>query len=81
MLTSKQLPTVTVCLVLISHKEVLHETLESLLLSSSTAKFVNLRTQAPIFVTGKERKLETKGKDCNKQQKLVKMHKINELLL
>lgn len=46
-LTSKQLPTVTVCLVLISHKEVLHETLESLLLSSSTAKFVHLRAQAP----------------------------------
>lgn len=31
----------------------------------------------PIFVTGKERKLETKGKDCNKQQKFDKMYEMN----
>lgn len=44
---SKQLPTVTVWLVLISHKEVLHEALLSLSLSSFTAKFPNLRVRAP----------------------------------
>lgn len=59
--TSKQLPTVTVWLVLISHKEVLHEALLSLLLSSFTAKFPNLRVRAPNICPQKK-KQETRIK-------------------
>lgn len=44
---SKQLPTVTVWLVLISHKEVLHEALLGLSLSSFKAKFPNLGVMDP----------------------------------
>lgn len=52
---SKQLPTVTVWLVLVSHKEVLHEALLSLSLLSFTAKFPDLRVRAPSICPQKKK--------------------------
>lgn len=63
---SKQLPTVTVWLVLISHKDVVHEALLSLSLSSFKAKFPTSGSWPPRIVP----RIQKTG-NPNKSEKIV----------